>query len=184
MRLSWLSLGIAHSGFPHSSGKKSASHCPTTCSNVHAISRPGGGAGGSHVLHRNQKQLAAGIRLLLHPTPPLLPGAHTSPQAIDSGEPTPTCCPPQCPMCRPQGAARGARCVPGPPARQSPSPKVGVWGGPWLGHSSVSEAFSQEFVTTYQNGFLVFFSPLTATRAERGARAQRGDGGRALLRVP
>lgn len=131
MRLSWLSLGIAHSGFPHSSGKKSASHCPTTCSNVHAISRPGGGAGGSHVLHRNQKQLAAGIRLLLHPTPPLLPGAHTSPQAIDSGEPTPTCCPPQCPMCQPQCANPKVLLVvlavcPGPlPGRAPPQRCVG-----------------------------------------------------------
>lgn len=93
-------------------------------------------------------------------------------QCANPNVPTPRCCS-WCSLCA------------WAPCQAEPLPRVeGVWGGPWLGHSSVSEAFSQEFVTTYQNGFLVFFSPLTATRAERGARAQRGDGGRALLRVP
>lgn len=60
----------------------------------------GVGEGGSNVLRRNQKQLGAGIWLLLHSTPPLPPGAHTSAQGIECREPSPAC--------QSQGAARGA----------------------------------------------------------------------------
>lgn len=139
----------------------------------------GVGEGGSNVLRRNQKQLGAGIWPLLHSTPPLPPGAHTSAQGIECREPSPAC--------QSQGAARGAPRVTAGSGLCAWAPcQAELLPGGGLGWETApcQRRFHRNLSPPTKTAFFLLSPPLTATRTERAAHAQRRNSGQALLRVP